>query len=164
MRLSLDPGEVAAGLPTLDAVVADSRLRPIGLVGGFVLVLLGALLQFVAAGAFWNAVVAGVLVFVGVPLFAMGLAAPEPDGDRFELGIDLTTTQRRAVAVGSVAVLASPIVVAILGAIAGFADWVWLAGAALALIGAALILTGFVAWTSGEIAEPSSRDARSNGR
>lgn len=164
MKLSIDPGEVAEGLPALDAVAADSRMRPIGLVGGFVLVVLGALLQFVGGSVFWNSVVAGVLVFVGVPLFAMGLAAPEPDRDRFRLGVDLSATQRRVVAVGSFCVVASPILVAILGVLAGFADWVWLAGAAVAIAGAVLIFTGFVAWTSGQIAEPSSADARSNGR
>lgn len=156
MGLSLDPGDVADGLPALSAVVADPRMRPIGLVGGFALVLVGALLQIASAAAFWNAVVAGVLVFVGVPLFALGLAAPEPEGTRFRLGVDLTAAQRRIVAIGSGLVVASPVVVAVLGTLAGFADWVWLTGAALALVGAALILTGFIAWTSGAVAEPSS--------
>lgn len=163
MGLSFDPGEVADGLPSLDAVAADPRLRPIGLAGGFVLVLLGALLQFVGGTTFWNSAVAGVLAFVGVPLFAMGLAAPEPDHDRFRFGVDLTATQRRIVAVGSLCLVASPIAVAILGVIANFADWVWLAGAGLAFAGAVLILTGFVAWTSGEVVEPSSADAGSDG-
>jgi len=38
----------------------------------------------------------------------------------------------------------------------GFADWVWLGGAMVAFLGAVLILTGFVAWSSKAIAEPSS--------
>lgn len=156
MGLSLDLGEVADELPSLDAVAADPRMRPIGLVGGFLFVLLGALAQIGGGNVFWNTVVAGVFVFVGVPLFAMGLAAPEPDRDLFRLGIDLTDTQRHVVALGSVFVISSPILVAVLGTIAGFADWVWLAGAGSALVGAALILTGFIAWTSGAMAEPSS--------
>lgn len=156
MGLSLDPGEVAGELPTLDAVAADSRMRPVGLVGGFLLVLLGALLGIAGGTEFWSTVVAGVVSFVGVPLFAMGLAAPEPEGRLFRLGIDFTDTQRHVVAIGSLLVVASPILVAILGTLTAFADWVWLVGAGLALVGAALILTGFVAWTSGAVAEPSS--------
>jgi len=155
MGLSLDPGAVAGDLPSLDSVAGDPRMRPIGLLGGFLLVLLGALLQ-IGGGAFWNTVVAGVLVFVGVPLFAMGLAAPESEESLFRLGINLTATQRYVVALGSLAVLSSPVLVAILGTITGFADWVWLAGAAIALIGSALILTGFIAWTSGIAVDPSS--------
>ena len=156
MGLSLDPGDVADDLPALDAVVADPRMRVIGLVGGFALVVLGALLQIGGGAVFWNTVVAGVFAFVGVPLFALGLAAPEPAHPLFRLGIDLTTTQRRVVAVGSGLVFSSPILVAVLGTLAGFANWVWLVGAGVALLGAALILTGFVAWTSGVIADPSS--------
>lgn len=155
MGLSFDPGSVADELPALDAIAADPRMRPIGLVGGFTFVLLGALLQF-GGNAFWSTVVAGVLAFLGVPLFAMGLAAPDPDDRLFRLGVDLTETQRRIVASGSLVLVASPIIVAILGTATEFADWVWLAGAGLALTGAALVLTGFIAWTSGVVAEPSS--------
>jgi hypothetical protein len=156
MGLSLELGEVADELPALDAVAGDPRMRPIGLVGGCLLVLLGVLLQVAGGSEFWNTVVAGVLVFVGIPLFAMGLAAPEPEGKLFRLGVDFTDKQRHVVALGSLVVIASPIVVAVLGTAAGFADWVWLVGAGLALAGAALILTGFIAWTSSAVAEPSS--------
>ena len=156
MGISLEPGAVAEELPSLGGIAGDPRMRPIGLVGGFLLVLLGALLQIAGGTAFWNTVVSGVFVFVGVPLFAMGLAAPEPERELFRLGIDLNDTQRRIVAVGSVLVVSSPIAVAILGTVAGFADWVWLTGAGLALVGAALILTGFIAWTSAAVSEPSS--------
>lgn len=157
MNGSLDVGHVAQSLPDLDRLLADPRLRPVGLVGGFSLVLVGALMQLPVWGGFWTSVVSGVLVFVGVPLFCVGLAAPEPEDrdDPFSLGVELTPTQRRVVAVGSSLVLCSPIVVAAVGPVAGFSPTVWLAGAVFALVGAVLILTGFVAWTSRAIGESS---------
>lgn len=156
----LDVGHVAEQLPDLDAVLDDTRLRPIGLVGGFSLVLLGALLGIPTISSFWSSVVSGVLVFVGVPLFSLGLAAPETDdeSDLFTLGIDLTRKQRRIVAAGSLLVVFSPITVAVLGPVVGFAMSVWLAAAALAILGSVLILTGFIAWTSRTLVEaPVSR-------
>lgn len=155
MDRSLDVGHVAEQLPDLDALLDDVRLRPIGLVGGFGLVLIGALLGLPLTSSFWGSVVSGVLVFVGVPLFSVGLAAPEPDdeSDLFNLGVDLTREQRRIVASGSLLVVFSPITVAVLGPPLGFATSVWLAAAALAVIGSVLILTGFIAWTSRTLVE-----------
>ncbi|ACV47914.1 conserved hypothetical protein [Halomicrobium mukohataei DSM 12286] len=160
MDRSLDIEHVARELPDLDAVLDDTRLRPIGLVGGFALVLIGALLGLPLANTFWTSVVSGVLVFVGIPLFSVGLAAPEPDDgwEIFTLGVDLTREQRRIVGIGSLLVVFSPITVALLGPILGFATAVWLAAAALAVLGSVLILTGFIAWTSRKLVEsPVSR-------
>jgi len=160
MDRSLDVEHVAEQLPDLDGVLDDTRLRPIGLVGGFSLVLVGALLGIPLADTFWSSVVSGILVFVGVPLFSLGLAAPESndDSDLFTLGIELTREQRRIVAIGSLLVVFSPITVALVGPILGFARSVWLAAAALAVVGSVLILTGFIAWTSRTLVEkPVSR-------
>lgn len=157
MSLSIEPGRVARNLPDLDAVLDDPRLRPIGLVGGAAALLLAAVLQLTPLSPFWSAVVGGVLAFVGVPLVAVGLAAPEPaEGSPFRLGVNLNATQRRVVVAGSVLVLLAPIVVATLGPFVGFADWVWILAAVVAFVGAVLVLVGFVAWTSRAIAEPSS--------
>lgn len=155
MDRSLDVGHVSETLPDLRYALEDPRLRPLGLVGGFSLVLVGALLQFPPLNGFWTSVVSGVLVFVGVPLFCVGLAAPEPDAedDPFNLGIELSPEQRRIVAIGSLLVLCSPIVVAVLGPAVGFSLAIWLAAAAFALVGAVLILTGFIAWTSRRLGE-----------
>ena len=150
MDRSLDVGHVAETLPDLNAHLADPRLRPIGVVGGFSLVLVGVLLQLPLWSGFWTSVFSGVLAFVGVPLFCVGLAAPEPDAedDPFRLGIELSPKQRRIVGLGSLLVLSSPIAVATLGPVFHFALGVWLASAVLALFGTVLIMTGFVAWTS----------------
>jgi|GEM_PF-829588 len=155
MARSLDVGHVAETLPDLNTFLADPRLRPIGLVGGSSLVVVGALLQISPWNTFWSSVVAGVLVFVGVPLFCVGLAAPEPEkpDGLFTLGIELTPDQRRAVATGSLLVLVSPITVATLGPLFDFAAGVWLTAALLALTGSVLILTGFLAWTSRRLGE-----------
>lgn len=155
MARSLDVGHVAETLPDLNAYLADPRLRPIGVVGGFSLVLVGALLRLPLWNSFWATVFSGVLVFVGVPLFCIGLAAPEPEeaDDLFRLGIELSPDQRRAVAAGSLLVLCSPIVLATLGPLFGFALGIWLTSAVLALLGSVLILTGFVAWTSRRLGE-----------
>lgn len=155
MDHSLDVGHVAEALPDLHRLLEDPRLRPIGLVGGFSLVVVGVLLQLPVWNSFWTSVVSGVLVFVGVPLFCVGLAAPEPEAedDPFRLGIDLTPRQRHLVAAGSLLVLVSPIAVATLGPVLGFSLTVWFAGATFALSGSVLILTGFVAWTSRRLGE-----------
>jgi hypothetical protein len=155
MARSLDVGHVAETLPDLHTFLADPRLRPIGVVGGSSLVVVGALLQLSPWSTFWSSVVAGVLVFVGVPLFCVGLAAPEPAEPHglLTLGIDLTPDQRRAVANGSLLVLISPVTVATLGPLFDFAVGVWLAAALLALVGSVLILTGFIAWTSRRLGE-----------
>ncbi len=155
MDRSLDVGHVAETLPDLHRLLEDVRLRPIGLVGGFSLVLVGALLQFPLWNGFWTSVVSGVLVFAGVPLFCVGLAAPEPEGedDPFSLGIELTAEQRRIVGVGSLLILLSPAVVAALGPVVGFTPGTWLVAALLALSGAVLVLTGFIAWTSRRLGE-----------
>jgi hypothetical protein len=160
MDSSLDVEHVAEQLPDLDGVLDDTRLRPIGLVGGFSLVLVGAVLGLPLADTFWSSVVSGVLVFVGVPLFSLGLAAPESndESDLFTLGIELTHEQRRIVAIGSLLVVFSPITVALFGPAVGFATSVWLAAATLAVVGSVLILTGFIAWTSRTLVEkPVSR-------
>jgi hypothetical protein len=160
MDRSLDVEHVAAQLPDLDEVLDDARLRPIGLVGGFALVLVGALLGLPLANTFWTSVVSGILVFVGIPLFSVGLAAPEPDNEAgiFSFGIELSREQRRVVGIGSLLVVFSPITVAVLGPVLGFVTAVWLAAAVLAVLGSVLILTGFVAWTSKKLVEaPVSR-------
>lgn len=158
MNLSIEPERVTEDLPDLDAILDDPRLRPLGVVGGATALGLAVLLQVQPVNDFWSAALGGVLAFVGVPLLAVGLAAPEPEdeGARFHLGIDLTHTQRRVVVTGSLLVLASPMIVAVVGPFVGFATWVWLVAAGVAFVGAVLILTGFVAWTSGAIAEPSN--------
>lgn len=155
MKGSLDVGPVAESLPDLDDVLANPRLRPIGLVGGFGLVLSGAMLSLPADSGFYAAVVAGVLVFVGVPLFCVGLAAPEPpeESSPFRLGVELTRIQRRVVGGGAGLVLVAPMTVAIMGPVLGFSDLLWLLAATIALVGSVLILTGFVAWTSRELVE-----------
>lgn len=155
MDRSLNVGHVAETLPDLESYLEDSRLRPIGLVGGFSLVLVGALLQFPVWNGFWTSVLSGVIVFVGVPLFCVGLAAPEPEeeDDLFALGMELSPDQRRIVATGSLLVLASPMVVAALGPSFGFSSAIWLAAAVFALLGSVLILTGFIAWTSRRLGE-----------
>jgi len=155
MKGSLDVGPVAESLPGLDDVLAHPRMRPIGLVGGFGLVLTGALLGLPAESGFFAAVVSGVLVFVGVPLFCVGLAAPEPadESSPFRLGVDLTPLQRRVVAGGAGLVLVAPMTVAILGPVLGFPNLLWLLAATIALVGSVLMLTGFVAWTSRTLGE-----------
>ena len=157
MPRSLDVGHVSETLPALDTVLADPRLRPIGLVGGSALIVVGVLLQIPIWDSFWTNVLSGVLSFVGVPLFCVGLAAPEPEkpDDPFRLGVELTPAQRRVVAVGSLLVLFSPIAVATVGPLFDFALGVWLAAAVLALVGSILILTGFVAWTSRRLGQTS---------
>ncbi|WP_226010428.1 hypothetical protein [Halomicrobium salinisoli] len=155
MKGSLDVGPVAESLPDLDDVLAHPRLRPVGLVGGFGLVLAGALLGLPAESGFFAAVVSGVLVFVGVPLFSVGLAAPEPadESSPFRLGVDLTPLQRRVVAGGAALVVVAPMTVAVAGPLLGFPDLLWLLAATVALVGSVLMLTGFVAWTSRTLVE-----------
>jgi hypothetical protein len=158
MRLAIDPEGVARNLPDLDDLLEDPRLRPMGVLGGTGALALAALLQVFPVEPFWRAVVGGVLAFVGAPLLAIGLAAPEPAGENAHsrLGVNMTYIQRRVVAAGALLVLTSPMLVAVVGPMTGFADWVWLGGAMVAFLGAVLILTGFVAWSSKAIAEPSS--------
>ncbi|MFB6074502.1 MAG: hypothetical protein ABEJ89_05775 [Haloarculaceae archaeon] len=155
MDRSLNVREVAEPLPDMNSLLDDPRLRPLGLVGGFSLVLVGALLQFAGAGAFWATAVAGTLVFTGVPVFCLGLAAPEPEDEdaRFRIGVDLAPEHRRIVGGGSLLLLLSPIVVAVLGIPVGFTLTVWIVGAVLTLVGAVLVLTGFIAWSSRAIGE-----------
>ena len=155
MERSLEIGRVAEALPDLNDSLADPRLRPIGLVGGFSIVIVGALLQLPVWNSFWATVLSGVLVFVGVPLFCVGLAAPEPpeEDDLFRLGIELTESQRQIVASGSLLVLISPMIVAAAGPYVGFGLPLWLAAATFALVGSVLVLTGFIAWTSRRIGE-----------
>ncbi|MFB6308725.1 MAG: hypothetical protein ABEH35_05275 [Haloarculaceae archaeon] len=157
MDQSLDIGEVADELPDLADALDDPRLRPVGLVGGAVAVLIGVLFHL-SPGGFWGSVVAGVLIFVGVPLFCLGLAAPEPEREDtpFRLGIDLSPQQRRIVAGGSLLLVLSPMLVAALGPYIGFTLPLWLASATLAVLGCVLILTGFIAWTSRELSESTS--------
>lgn len=160
MGRSLNVEHVAEVLPDLYRYLEDPVLRPIGLVGGCSLVLIGALLQLPVWSTFWTSVVSGVLVFVGVPLFCVGLAAPEPaqEDDMFRLGFELSPEQRRIVATGAMLVLFSPIVVAALGPPFGFSPGIWLTASLFALIGSVLIMTGFIAWTSRHIGEiPVSR-------
>lgn len=158
MDLRLDLDDVTEPLPRLDRVLEDPRLRPVGLVGGFTIVLIGAALQVAPLGGFWTSAVAGLLVFVGIPLFCVGLAAPEPDhpGDPFCLGIELDPSQRRVVAAGAALILLAPVVAGGLGPLTGFAPWVVFLTAVCALVGSVLVLTGFVAWTSRALAETSA--------
>jgi len=154
----LDVGHVAETLPDLSALVEDSRLRPVGVVVGFAILTVGALLSIAPTtgqSAFWSNAVAATLVFVSVPLFCVGLAAPDPpEGARFHFGVDLSRKQRQAVAVGSLCITLSPVVMAI-GAPLGLSVVVLATAATLAFVGASLVLTGFVAWTSEALASPS---------
>ncbi|MEF8829804.1 MAG: hypothetical protein V5A49_12260 [Haloarcula sp.] len=154
----MDVGHVAETLPDLSEALEDPRLRQFGLLGGVGLVAVGALLSLAPASGqwlFWSYAVAATLVFIGVPLLCLGLAAPDPDsGSLFHLGIELTTTQRRAVALGSLCITVTPIVIAV-GTPLGLPTLVLAIAAATAVIGSVLVLTGFVAWTSAAIAEPS---------
>ncbi|PSP85842.1 hypothetical protein BRC96_01270 [Halobacteriales archaeon QS_6_64_34] len=158
MDRSLDAGHVAETLPDLDEALADSRLRPVGVVLGFVLLTIGALLSLAPTTgqwAFWSNAVAATLVFVSVPLFCIGLAAPDPpEGSRFHIGVDLSRKQRQAVAAGSLCLTLSPVVMA-LGLPLGISTLVLAMAATLAFVGASLVLTGFVAWTSEELADPA---------
>lgn len=154
----IDVGHVAEDLPDLSAALEDPRLRPFGLVGGVALVAVGALLSLAPATegwAFWSYAVAATLVFIGVPLLCLGLAAPDPEpASLFHLGIDLTTTQRRAVALGSLCITVTPILIAV-GTPLGLPTLVLAVAATTAIVGAVLVLTGFVAWTSSAIADPN---------
>lgn len=158
MDYELDIEGVAQDLPSLDAVLDDPRVRPTGLVGGFTIVLVGALLQLAPVGGFWTNAVSGSLVFIGVPLFCVGLAAAEPqrEGDPFRLGIQLDRAQRRLVATGATLILLAPAVLGSLAMVAGYEPWVVFLAATVALLGAVLTLTGFVAWTSSTLAETQS--------
>ncbi|WP_423999464.1 hypothetical protein ACOZ4I_11020 [Haloarcula salina] len=155
----VDVGHVAETLPDLTAALADPRLRRFGLTGGVSLVGVGALLSLApttGGWAFWSNAVAATLVFIGVPLLCLGLAAPDPDpSSLFHLGIDLTETQRRAVAAGSLCVTLTPIVLAV-GTPLGLPSLVLVVAATSAVFGTVLILTGFVAWTAATLAEPTS--------
>lgn len=158
MDRSLDVGHVAETLPDLSELLDDSRLRPVGVVVGFAILTVGALLSIAPTtgqSAFWSNAVAATLVFVSVPLFCIGLAAPDPpEGSRFHFGVDLSRKQRQAVAVGSLCITLSPVVMAI-GAPLGLSVAVLATAATLAFVGASLVLTGFVAWTSEALASPS---------
>lgn len=155
MDIRLDLDDVTEPLPRLDHLLEDPRLRPVGLVGGFTIVLIGAALQLTAFAGFWTSAVAGALVFIGVPLFCVGLAAPEPEpaGDPFRLGIELSREQRRLVAVGASLILFAPVIAGSLGPLTGFDLWVVFLTAVFALLGSVLVMTGFVAWTSRALAE-----------
>lgn len=159
MDRSLDVEHVAETLPDLGRAIENDRLRPVGVVGGFLILTVGALLSIAPTTgetAFWSNAVAAVLVFVSVPLFCVGLAAPEPpESSRFNIGVDLTRKQRQAVALGSLSITMSPIIMAI-GMPLGLSTVVLAAAATTAFIGAALVLTGFIAWTSAAIANPNS--------
>ena len=158
MDRSLDVGHVAETLPDLSEALADSRLRPIGVVVGFALLTVGALLSMAPTTgqwAFWSNAVAATLVFVSVPLFCVGLAAPDPpEGSRFHFGVDLTRKQRQAVAAGSLCITLSPVVMA-LGSPLGLSTVVLATAATLAFVGSSLVLTGFIAWTSEALAGPA---------
>lgn len=159
MDSSLDIEHVAETLPSLGRAIENPKLRPVGVVVGFAILTIGALLSSVPATgttAFWSNAVAATLVFVSVPLFCVGLAAPDPpSGSYFHLGVNLTRKQRQVVALGSLSITLSPVIMA-LGAPLGLST-VWLAMAATAaFIGAALVLTGFIAWTSQAIADPGA--------
>lgn len=159
MDLSLDIEPVSETLPTLAGALDDPRLRPVGFVGGLALLLVGALLSLLPATgdlAFWASAVASTLVFVGVPLFCLGLAAPEPqDESLFAFGIDLSKPQRRAVAAGALSVTLSPVVVA-LGSPLGIVVPTLVAAAVFSVVGAGLMLVGFVGWLSRVLADPSA--------
>jgi hypothetical protein len=156
MDTPLDVGHVADTLPDIGEAIENPRLRPVGLVGGLALLFVGAGLSVAPTSgqwALWANAVAATLVFVAVPLFCLGLAAPEPSGSRFQLGIELTRRQRQAVAAGALLIVVAPIVMA-LGQPTGLMLPVMLAAAGLAFVGSALVLTGFIAWTSQVLAEP----------
>jgi hypothetical protein len=155
MAHSIDLENLADALPNFDEALADPRMRPLGMVGGLSLVVVGALLQLPLFSTFWTTVVSGVLVFVGVPLFSVGLAAPEPAGEPelLQLGIELSPAQRRIVGVGSLFVLLSPMIVAVFGPMVGFSAGVWMTAALFAMLGAVLIMTGFLAYTSKHLGE-----------
>lgn len=159
MDRSLDVGHVAETLPSLAQSLEDSRLRPIGLVGGISLLVVGAVLSVMPGTGqwlFWSKAVAATLVFVGVPLFCLGLAAPEPKESRFfRLGVDLTPKQRQAVAAGALCITLAPIVMAV-GSPLGLTMLVLVTAATLAFVGASLVLSGFIAYTAETIAEPGS--------
>jgi len=159
MDRSLDVAHVAEALPDLGRAIENSRLRPIGVVGGFCILTVGALLSIAPTTgptAFWANAVAATLVFVSVPLFCVGLAAPEPPkSSRFHIGVDLTRKQREAVAIGSLCITLSPVIMAV-GTALGLSLAVLAAAATTAFIGASLVLTGFIAWTSEAIANPSA--------
>lgn len=157
MDIELDLEGVTEPLPSVDRLLADPRLRPFGLVGGFTIVLVGALLQLPPVGGFWATAVSGTLVFVGVPLFCLGLAAVEPasEGDPFRLGIELNDDQRRLVGVGAIQILVAPVILGALGELVGYVTWVVFLAGVFALLGSVLVLTGFVAWTSRTLAETS---------
>ena len=159
MDRSLDIAGVSETLPALRQALEDSRLRPFGLAGGMTLLAVGALLSLVpptSSVAFWANAVAATLVFVGVPLFCLGLAAPEPPTNPyFQFGVELSPTQRQAVAAGALAITFAPIVMAI-GMPLGISLIVLVTAATFAFVGSALILTGFIAWTAEAIADPRS--------
>jgi hypothetical protein len=152
---SLDIEHVAETLPNFDKVLADPRLRPLGLVGGLSLLVVGALLQLPVFSTFWTTVVSGIFIFVGVPLFSVGLAAPEPAAqpEMLELGIELSADQRRIVGVGSMFLLLSPMIVAAVGPLVKFNDGLWMTASLFAVLGAVLIMTGFLAYTSKHLGE-----------
>ena len=158
MDRSLDVAHVAETLPDLSDALEDSRLRPLGVVVGFAILTVGALLSIAPATgqwAFWSNAVAATLVFVSVPLFCLGLAAPDPPkGSHFHIGVNLTRKQRQAVAVGSLCITLSPVVMAV-GSPLGLSLVVLVTAATLAFVGASLVLTGFIAWTSAAIADPN---------
>ncbi|MFB6223307.1 MAG: hypothetical protein ABEH86_06495 [Haloarcula sp.] len=160
MDRSLDVGHVSETLPDLVAALDDPRLRRVGIVGGVALVSVGALLSLAPATgqwAFWSYAIAATLVFIGVPLLCLGLAAPDPEpGSVFHLGIDLTAKQRRAVALGSLCITITPILLAV-GTPLGLPVLVLAIAATSAMFGTTLVLAGFVAWTSATIGEPTRR-------
>jgi len=159
MDRSLDVANVAETLPGLSDALEDERLRPVGVVVGFAILTVGALLSIAPTTgqlAFWSNAVAATLVFVSVPLFCVGLAAPEPPkGSRFHFGVNLTRKQRQAVAAGSLCITLSPVVM-VVGSPLGVSVVVLATAATLAFVGASLVLTGFVAWTSDALAGPNS--------
>jgi len=158
MDRSLDVAHVAETLPDLSEALEDARLRPVGVVVGFAILTIGALLSIAPATgqwAFWSNAVAATLVFVSVPLFCVGLAAPDPpERSRFHIGVNLTHKQRQAVAAGSLCITLSPVVMA-LGLSLGLTTVVLVTTTTLAFVGASLVLTGFVAWTSEALAGPA---------
>lgn len=159
MDRSLDVEHVAETLPDLGRAIEHTQLRPLGVVGGFLILTVGALLSIAPTTgqtAFWANAVAATLVFVSVPLFCVGLAAPEPPaGSRFHIGVDLTRKQRQAVAAGSLCITLSPVIMAV-GMPLGLSMVVLATAATTAFIGASLVLTGFIAWTSETLANPNS--------
>jgi hypothetical protein len=155
----LDVEHVAETLPSLEHALEDPRLRPAGIVGGTSLVAVGALLSVAPISdqwVFWTHAVASMLVFVGVPLFSLGLAAPESEEyPSFQIGVDLSRAQRRAVGAGAMCIVASPIILA-LGTPLGLLTPILVIAATTALVGTALVLTGFLAWTTQTLSEPTS--------